>query len=222
MKILWEKYKEILVAFFFIAILVGMFLIAKKYLFEGINSNKDEVQEAILSQESKEKRLAGIPAYKEQILLISEEGKKMQVLLVKEKALNLIEKIESAAQEVDTDVSISIDENGSSESQTKKTVNSKKNDEKTIMDELPTDKYLQLKLVFQGDYKRIRNFLKKLETIGYMNDVVSLQIEKFDDNERAVSQGGFGSIPEKKEKADVTGGADRLKASANVVFYLQQ
>jgi F0F1-type ATP synthase membrane subunit b/b' len=197
MKNFLKKWREILTLGVFL-ILVGIFVYFLLIpVYKNIIIRRDQIQEELASQELQKKQLTEIPKIKQQYDWLKNEQEKLNVLLKKEDAVLLIEKLEKIANETNNKIKIEIVETKQldkksvaapteevSKTATKdtpaKAIKTKEVDT-TIIGNLPSKDYLEIKIGLVGDYNAMLAFLKKLEKMEYYNDIVSLQIKTYDE-----------------------------------------
>lgn len=225
MKELLAKYKEAIVITLFFALLGALVYFVVFGFLKNISVKGDNIQEEILIQEGKKKRLESIPAYREKAQEISAEKEKLNVFVSKENALALIKELEDMSQKTGVQININIDEKGNNAAPTK-SAPAKKDDkaEKTLVESLPNQNYLSLKMDIFGEYPKIMDFIQKMENMKYVNDMISLQINQAKEEEkeaapqREVFGNGNQAVVENTEVAPAKG---PLKATISAVFYLQ-
>lgn len=225
MKAFFAKYREIVAIIIYVAVVGTLAYFGVFELLKNISSKSDNIQEEILIQEGKKKRLDSIPAYREKAAEIARDKEKLDVFVSKENALALIEKLESISQEAGVTIEITIDERIDNAASAKKTSTKKEDVEKTLAENLPSQDYLSLEMDIYGEYPKIMNFVWKLENIKYVNDVISLQIEQEEKQEKdtASQKEVFGN---NNKPMDTPIGEDvqtrgPLHAVIKAAFYLQ-
>lgn len=197
-------------------------------LYRSINSERDNIQKEILLQQSKKDRIQKIPDYKKQTELILENKKQFDVFISEKSALNLIERIEAVAQKCGVEIKIEIAESKASvPAQKKKDSSDKKKEEekKTLIEELPADNYMSLKILTTGEFKGVYNFLRKMESMDYMSDVISFSIKNADEEEE---QKVVQTAPVVQNDAEVntveipaSEPKEKLESTIDMVFYYQ-
>jgi len=225
MKAFLAKYKEAIVVTLFFTLLGALVYFVVFGFLKNISVKGDNIQEEILIQEGKKKRLESIPAYREKAREISAEKEKLNVFTSKENALALIEELEAMSQKTGVQINISIDEKNNNATAAKNTP-AKKDDkaEKTLVENLPNQNYLSLKMDIFGEYPKIMDFVKKMENMRYMNDMISLQISQANDEEKEATpqREVFGNNNQVvTENMEVAAAKGPLKAIIGAVFYLQ-
>jgi F0F1-type ATP synthase membrane subunit b/b' len=246
MKNFLKKWRELLtlIVFFLTAGSFVYFLLMPIY--NNIVSRRDQIQEELASQELQEKKLSEIPKIKQQYDWLKNEENKLNVLLKKEDAVVLIEKLEKIAENTNNEIKIEVVENKQPDKKTTAAVATQddvespktntgikavkpKEEDKTILGNLPSKDYLEMKIILTGDYNSILRFLKNLEKMEYYNDVISFQFKLKNDLKIGSSfQSGvtpFSSSVETGSTADIEGSTDtgkKIEANFDTLFYLSK
>jgi len=226
MKNFFQKQREAIViaSFFAIVAILAYFVIFP--LLSNINSVEDKIQEEILKQEIVEQQIRDLPKLEEQYSFLLENEKNIDVLLDKNNAVVLIEKLEKLAQESGNKIEISVQEEQAQSAKLQTVqrnsagLEEKDGKTKTIKDKLPSADYMQIKVVLDGNYNSIVNFIKKLESFEYYSDIVGIQIgqnESFD--EKAMATDLFSSNDASGDKETENTNKEELEASLDIVFY---
>lgn len=228
MKEFWKKNNEAIMIVLFLVVLGVSINFVILPLYRSINSERDNIQKEILLQQSKKDRIQKIPDYKKQTELILENKKQFDVFISEKSALNLIERIEAVAQKCGVEIKIEIAESKASvPAQKKKDSSDKKKEEekKTLIEELPADNYMSLKILTTGEFKGVYNFLRKMESMDYMSDVISFSIKNADEEEE---QKVVQTAPVVQNDAEVntveipaSEPKEKLESTIDMVFYYQ-
>ena len=227
MKEFWKKNNETIMITVFLVVLGLLINFAILPLYRSINSERDNIQKEILLQQSKKDRIQKIPDYKKQTELILENKKQFDVFISEKSALSLIERIEAIAQKCGVEIKIEIAEKTAIAPTQKKKDSSdkkKKEEKKTLTEELPADNYMSLKILTTGDFKGVYSFLKKMESVDYMSDVVSFSIKNAKEEEQKAVQ----TTPVVQKDAEVKAievpvsePKEKLESTIDMVFYYQ-
>ncbi|NTV40810.1 MAG: hypothetical protein HGA61_00855 [Candidatus Moranbacteria bacterium] len=213
------------VIFFGIFFILGYFVIVP--LLAKVASIKNEIEEATNKQDIKKQRLSELPKLRQQYEEIKNQQGKIDVLLSKKQAVNLIEKIEKLAQETNNEVVISIQDD--LQKQAPVPVSAKPNSaEISLENSLPSKNYLKLKIDLIGDYENLVKFINNLETMEYYSDIIGISIRpsiegsfateaKNSDVLNPFSSGTY--LPKLTTSKKVAG---KLLASWEVVFYSKE
>ncbi len=188
MKSFWQKYKESIAIFFYLLIVSALIYFGIFFVIHKIDDRRNEIEETILLQKVKDGRLKSISRLKGQIEKMQSEQEKFSVLLDEKDVINLIETLESIAQQEGIKIDISVNQNQKLQQQkesknSKNNTNNSKNNntekkQKILTDDLSQVEYLSLDMNCQGRFQDIFVFMKRLENLKYINDVVSFKMTK--------------------------------------------
>lgn len=223
-----KKRREIfiLLAYAILISCLGYFVI--KPLIININTIRDDIQKESLIQEYKKIGISNLAKMKSQYEIIDENYDLANILLDKNNAIDLIEKLESLANRTENNIEISIAENQQQNVVKTSTQNKKGVVDNTdlILKSLPIKDYLQIKIDINGNYNSIIDFVDNLQKFEYYADVISLKIQK---NNEILSNSTQRNIFYKEndknnnsdniEKKSKEGG---VNASLDVVFYAKK
>lgn len=234
MKTIWQKYKEGIVVSIFLLAVGAVIYFAIIPLFEKIKDGRNKMEEERLSQEVRRRKLQSIPELKGQVEVISSQKELFNVLLDRNEAVGLIEMLETIAQQQGVSLDITVnqvqqdakkqqkkDSAVSGEDADTKGKNNKK--ERIIVDDLPDREYLSLNIKCKGTFGGIFAFLRKLEVLSYVNNVVSLEIKETEKNSSNLiqNQGLFNSSApnDNAVQPEDNDQAGDLEATMTVFFY---
>ncbi len=225
MKKFLKKQREfIAVTLFFLVLgVVGYFAVVP--LLKKITATKDAIEENKIKQEMKKQRLQELPKIAQQYDEVNRQQKKIDILLDKQQAVVLIERLEGLAQETNNKIQIVAQE----DPQSKKTAESKsKTAPKVIalIDTLPRKDYLKLKVTLTGDYNGVLKFIHSLESLEHYADIIELNIGQVvsDKQTASISKLGTDSVNPFDSQAGgqsdpAVVGSGQLEAVLTVVFY---
>ncbi|EKD46435.1 MAG: hypothetical protein ACD_67C00237G0002 [uncultured bacterium] len=220
MKKFFQKQREVTALLLYVGVIFATVYFAVIPLMEKINSTNDQIQEELTKQEIASQHINELPKLQKQYEVLKSGDDLAEVLLNKDKAVVLIEKLEKTAQETNNEIVIKVQEVVDTKKATAKT---KSTTENTLVGQLPSPEYLQLKIALNGSYGSIISFVKLLENFEYYNDVVEIRIDKGDGETQSFSNGVIESPFSLMEKGDTekntTIKKDVLDASLDVVFY---
>lgn len=227
MKKFFKKQREILTIFAYIGIIASLVCFVIFPLIGKINDVADRIQEESLNQEIAKQRLNEIPKMQQQYQMLEKDERLLDVLLDKNNAVPLIERLEKLAQDSQNKIAISVQEQSALvQKNTLKTNKKNAENEKLIIDSLPSAEYLQMKIVLTGNYDSIVKFLEHLENLDYYSDIIGLDMKKVEIENEAqevepeVSFGSRRAYPAKKENnAQII---EATRASVDVVFYTKK
>lgn len=207
-----KKQREILVIIVYVVFVIGLIYAVIFPLLSRISDSRDKIQEEQLRQESSKKHLDELPKFKEQYGMLKDVDLQTY-LLDKDNAVTLIEKLEALAAQSGNTITITVQDQDASKNVS---VKSKKDQDKALINDLPNDNYLQLKILLDGNFNSIGKFVKLLESFEYNCDIVDMDISVKKQNGSA-SSNLFSSNGEKPEEPKKTNG--QLEATLNTVFY---
>lgn len=213
---IWKKYKKYIIGIVIIMIIWALSIFCLVFLFKKINSKISEIQEKIISQENEKNRLAEIPKFQDQNDLIQQKESTIPALLSKDDAVTLIEKLESLATETNNQIDIQLINNVS---QTVKTPS--KNKDVSILGNLPSSNYLDMKIKLTGDYNSLVNFISKVENLDYYSDVVSVQVDIGDNSQPQSSVTPFSNSTNGSNNSNPPINQGGTVSSVEIVYYIQ-
>lgn len=164
-------------------------------LIAKINGLNDQIQEENLNQESVKLHIAQLPKIQQQYQALKNNMELENVLLEKEKAVPIIEKLEKMAENTNNEITIKVQESLVAEPVRKVTKKVADSTDSALVDGLPSPNYLEMKITLNGEYNSVVRFISMLERFEYYSDIISIQINK-------------SKISEKSEKP--FSGSDRL------------
>lgn len=227
MNIILEKKREIVLVVAFLVIIFVVVYLAIFPLMRKIESTNNEIQQEKIKQEIVRKNLEELPRIQEQYKKLQASNDLSEVLLNKDKAVVLIEKLEKLAQQTDNLISIEVQDTAVVDPK-KAAAKNKAATETILINELPSSEYLQLKIKLTGKYSSIVGFMKSLENFEYYCDIVGIQLskEKSDQSKSLQSVADFGvTSPFAQGSASKSAtkpgrvATDGLNASFDVFFY---
>lgn len=207
MKKFLKKQREILAVLMYILLISGLIYVVVLPLLSKINNIKDKIQEEQIKQESSKKHLEELPKIKEEYQMIEDVDLK-QYLLDRGNEVSLIEKLEALAARSGDKISIAVQDDKNKSVPAK----AKKGQESSIVTDLSSDKYLQLRITLAGDFNSIGRFVKSLETFEYYSDIIGMQIRS---NKSVTSN----ASPFSATKPEENKNSGELEAVLDSVFY---
>lgn len=225
MKNFFQKRREIIAicAYFGVVFVVVYFAIMP--LMKKIEEKNNEIQEEKINQEIVRKRMEELPGIQKQYEILKSSDDLSGILLDKNNAIVLIEKLEKVAEQTGNTISIEVQDAVAVDP--KKTASKGKvTSDNILVSELPSSDYLQLKIKLNGKYEAILNFIQSLENFEYYGDIIEIQITKDADKVKAQPMqqaADFGVANPFISNTDTTKIVkienDKLNASLSVVFY---
>ena len=228
MKNFFHKYRLYIsiAAYFTVAVVISYFGI--QTLVNMINDNANSYQKKLVDEDSRKKRLSDLPRLKEQYEMIGQEGKRTDLLLNKDATIDLIKHIEEIGSQTGNSVKIQIDEKLSNfgiEGDKKAIKKDPKKDKgELLLDQFSEFKYLDVKLMVEGKYNNIANFIKKLENIEYHSDIIVVSLKKPENSENINSSSGLFGVAAPSESGSQTENlrdSDLLDGNIEAIFYLK-
>lgn len=215
MEYFFKKYKVcVILAAYFIMILAFYFFVARPMIF-GIKNKNNEIQEKIIDQEIKKEKISDIPLMKEQIDMIEENEQKINVSLNKDSVVSLIERLEKISEETGNKIKIELFEEQLEKTPKKKADNK---NEKSLIEKLPSDKYIKMSIKLWGEYGSFLNFLGKLENMEYYSDAVSIKLAKGDSK----NSGGNPFLGSSSTSNNISPeDKNKIISTIEVVFYIE-
>lgn len=224
MKNFFQKQREIMAVLIFGVIIFALVYFVIFPLMGKIDAKKYQIQEAEMKSEIIKQQISELPRIQKQYETLMSDGDLNDVLLDKDMAVTLIEKLEKLAQRTGSDIVISVQEQVDPKKTT--TAKAKANAEVTILGELPSAEYLQLKIGITGKYESIVEFVKALEDFEYYCDIIGIQIDKYNEGTTKASPSAITnpfSSSEKNSTTKITKNSDdELVAFLDTVFYAKQ
>lgn len=186
---------------------------------------KNKIQEENLRQQGSRERLSELPKIRNQFSELEKNESSLDVLLDKNNAVVLIEKLEKIADDSGDKITISVQDQTTLKTPPVTAQNSKDN---ALVNALPSKNYLQLRIALTGDFNSINKFVKSLESFEYYCDIIGMQIKTSDttssnlptvaDNSGMLDPfAGSGKTNAVKSTSSSTG--NNLSAILDVVFY---
>ena len=223
-----KKYREG-IAILIYAVLVGcvVYFVVMPLKAE-ITNRRDGLQEEISNKEGKQKKILEIPKIKDQYVTVKNESKDMDVLLKRDDAVILMERLEKLAEETGNEIKIGVldnDPNGKISAAAKSKVKSDKNKEpaKTIVDQIPTDTdLLEIKISLVGNFNDIVKFIDRLENMEYYSDIIGIEIKKNDTKTTVESPLAVPDPFAAKQTGQKAADPNKLIGELDTVFYLKK
>lgn len=227
MKKFFQKQRNILVILIFICIIGSLLYFVIFPLLLRIKNVQDQIQEEELKQEIQQQQLNNLPKMQEQYKFLQKNKQMVDVLFDKNNAVVLIEKLEKLAQDSGNVIKISVQE-----PQQQKTIpTATKNKtaipvEKTLVEKLPSQDYLQMKIELSGKYNTVVDFINRLENFEYYCDIIAIQIGQEKNNSNSFSNSGTLNYfePNSKEEAEKRAALNKenIIAGLDIVFYTKK
>lgn len=229
MKKFFQKQRETMAIFVYFVAIMAVVCFVSMPLLGGINKVRDQIQEEILKQEIIRQQLGELPKIQEQYEMLIKKESVVDVLFDKNNAVTLIEKLEGLAQSGNNKIEISVQDKPKStqENKSSQSLSKKKDTEKELVEYLPSQDYLQMKITITGSYNSIVDFIKKLESFEYYCDITSIQIKQAESDNKQVADIGVANPFDSNhamENQEVVENIEDKKITADfdVVFYTKK
>lgn len=218
-----RKQREIVAIIAYVAVIFLLVYFVVLLLIEKINEANYQIQEEGMKQEIARQHINDLPKIQKQYEELENSIDLTDVLLDENEAVALIERLEKTAKETENNIEIEVQ---AQNDQKKSPAKTKAGAEVLLVDELPTQDYLQLKITLDGRYDSIVDFVRKIENFEYYCDITEVQINRSDDVSSARS-GSEATNPfsfsVKKDEKDIAKDKNGpLSSSLIVVFYKKQ
>lgn len=216
MKIFWKKYREIIVVLAYILLLGLLFNFAIRPLLAGISQNIEKMQKETIDQERRLGKIKEASGLEKQSERIKKEAENMRVLAERDRIVALLEMIEKIAEETGNEIEIKTND--------EKAVGTEKGG-KDLIAQLPTDKFIKMKITVSGKYANFANFVRKIESMKYWADIISLRIAASEPDspiDKPSSSPFQKSVPDSASKKEKNAASAGVIAEVESVFYLDE
>ncbi|MDD5463552.1 MAG: hypothetical protein PHP62_00165 [Candidatus Moranbacteria bacterium] len=223
MKNFLNKQREIIAILAYVAVVVGIIYFAIFPLLGRIRSINDEIQQETMKQESVKLHIEQLPKIQKQYEALQASGDLMDVLLNKDKAVVLIERLEKLADNTGNEITIAVQQDTAPVKKTQAKAATTAAVEDTLVANLPSTDYLEMKISLNGSYNSIIEFIDLLEKFEYYADIIEIKINKEEANVSTTNSATVGmfsrpvSVTSKQPETPSKKG--ELTASLGVVFY---
>lgn len=173
---IWNKFKIyiiIILALVLVSFVVWMVAIP---LLQMIKNQTSEIQKKSIEQQDKQQRLGEIGTLKKQHDFLMSEKENMKLFVTRETAVEAIELIERISKETENEIIIDISDSFDQAKNLKKAPGSS-GDKKSIVYNLPKKEYIKMDIRLMGSYEALFNFLKKVESMKYLGDIISISTQ---------------------------------------------
>ncbi|HAS00283.1 MAG: hypothetical protein US57_C0002G0023 [Candidatus Moranbacteria bacterium GW2011_GWC2_37_73] len=223
MKNFLHKQREIIAILAYVAVVVGIIYFAIFPLLGRISNINDEIQQEAMKQESVKLHIEQLPKIQKQYEALQASGDLMDVLLNKDKAVVLIERLEKLADSTGNEITIAVQQDTAPIKKTQTKTATTAAVEDTLVANLPSTDYLEMKISLNGSYNSIIEFIDLLEKFEYYADIIEIKINKEEANASTANSATVGmfsrssSVASKQSETPLKKG--ELAASLGVVFY---
>lgn len=216
MKIFWKKFRKGIILLGGALFLAGLFYAVIKPLFASIHEKTEKIQEDIVNQERRVTKMQEVSAMAKKAESIIKESEKMEVFAKRNQVVALLEMLEKIAEETGNEIEIEMKDDKEAKAA---------GVGQDLLAQLPTDKYISMRITVTGKYDSIANFIKKMENMRYWADVISLRISATEDSSQNQKSNvsPFQRAIEKEEKnAEQLTVKRKVRAIIGAVFYLDE
>ncbi len=224
MKNFFKKQREIIIILAYAGIFAGLVYLVILPLLARINSVNDQIQEESMKQEVVRQQLGELPKLQEQYDVLGKDADLVNVLLDKNNAVVLIERLEKIAQDSNNKITISV-KNAPVEQKSMSTTASTTASNVTLKNSLPSSDYLEMDITLDGSYNTIMNFVDSLESLEYYADIVGIRIVQKTASSKSLEYGVANlSVLNSKNNTVISDSAASgdLEASLDAVFYTKK
>lgn len=223
MKNFFQKQREAVAILAYVGIIFGLVYLVILPLMARIDGMNNQIQEEAMKREIVKQHIGELPKIQKQYEILQDGGDLNDVLLDKNKAVVLIERLEKMAEENGSTIAIEVQDASDS-----KKVDAVKG---VLMSDLPSTDFLKFKITLSGKYASVVGFIESLESFEYYADITAIQISHAEiKNTTASSQGSMnvgslnpfalGATTDTTKTVKVE--SDLLTASLDTVFYVKQ
>jgi hypothetical protein len=223
----WKEYKEYIVTvtlFCFGFGLVWFVIIPQQTLLKQQLSIKEEVA---TRYEIREKSIEKLPSFQVQRSRIEEKELQLNRVISRDSIVDLIKIIEGLEDKTHTIITIDAKEDKPVVINKSTTKTQKSDEEKTLVELLPSSEHLKISLTVKGKYQDIVWLLQKLESMYYLTDIVSFSLanQSVDTTTPKIRTDIFSTLPSPENQSNDAESAtpknDReIEAVFDVVVYV--
>lgn len=179
MKNIWRKYKTGIISIGYCVVAACLFYFIFSPYKNKVESQADKIQETALENQIFEKKTSKLSQMKTKYNDYQNNKDKMGKFLKDGEEVNLIKRLEALGEETQNKVVLNILEKN--EKISKDAVASSPKSaakEGNILKDAPSQNFLSLEINLEGSYQNLIDFLKKMESMNYYADVISLDLTK--------------------------------------------
>lgn len=222
MKKFFQKQREVIVILVYIGVIAMLICFVILPLITRISSTKDQIQEEYVKQEINQQQISELPKIEEQYNVLQSNGKLIDVLLDKNDAVPLIEKLEKLAQDSNNKISISIQDT-KDQKNAAITISGNIDTTSDLVKNLPSADYLQMQITLTGNYNAVVQFVHSLESFEYYCDIVAIQIKQKEEDNNTAEMSMINPFNSKLPTSiNKISNLNNKEASLAVVFYTKK
>jgi len=179
MKEIWKNHKlAIIAAGYCLAVFLALFFLVSPFI-GRIKEKADNIQRKKIDNEISKERIEKIPQMEEIDKLIQSKSDELDVMLDSEDEVEFIEDLEGIAEATGNKMAIKINDlEKASDVKAKKNSSEKKNEKKTIKENLSYDSYISMEISLEGNYQEMLDFVRKLENFNSYVNIISIELKK--------------------------------------------
>lgn len=221
MKKIFQKQREIIIIFAYIVAVTMLVYFVVLPLLSKIEEANNQIQEESMKQEIIKQQLGELPKIQQQYDALQENEGSVDILLDKDNAVTLIEKLETLADNCGDKIEISVQNSQLQKNIVVATI--KTSTEDTLINALPSTDYLQMQIVLTGNYNEAIDFIRKLESMEYYSDITGIKIKQ---NEQTIDVGVANPFSSNSttdvQKISDKSNLENIETTLNVVFYTKK
>lgn len=208
----YKKYSTHIVLSVLLLAMVGIFWFGIVPLKQVVYDKMRSTQEFYARQENQRKQVAQLPELKAQYDAVLQNEQLFDFLIPESGVVDFVKTLEGLADQTHVEMSITSQDNGQITELKKKPAKpataAGKNDPDAssggdtskkkvidILDDIPYDKYLRLRVEVKGQYEDIVAFLRKMETLPVGLDVIHIEMRKGEAEQSVGRAAGSGANP---------------------------
>ncbi len=175
-----KNQRELVVLALFFVVIGGLGYFVIMPLLKSITLVRDGIQEEAIKQDIRRQKLNELPKIREQFAKINNQQNKIDILLSKDQAVVLIERLEKLSQDTGNTIVISI--NDGLQQAANPALAKAGSATANLVESLPSNDYLKLTISLTGDYDGLFKFISGLETFEYYGDIIGINISHSTDS----------------------------------------
>ena len=189
MREILKKHKLfVITAGYCLVVFLIMFFLAGFFI-KKIDEKANSIQRKKIDNEINRERIRKIPQMEEMDKLIESKNEEINAILDPDGEVEFIESLESLAEATGNKMNIKVDDSNQFDTKPKKAAGNKKDDKKTIKENLSYDKYISMEIDLEGSYQGMLDFIYRLENFKYYVNILSIDLKKETKVEKSISAG---------------------------------
>ncbi|MFC1644928.1 hypothetical protein ACFL08_02790 [Patescibacteria group bacterium] len=205
----FKKNKHYIWMITFLIVIILLASLVVPYFLKKINETSNRTQEIVVENENNLDILTELPSIRMEFNETQGKLGELREFFSEDKMVSLAESLEAIALATDNNIEISVIPSA------KPGKSAKKIDEKMVeLLKLEEGEYLKININLQGSYEGLIKYLQGLKGVKYHNEVVSMNMESFDENKDV----SVGTLYEKRFLPKVQSIASEENVEKAVVF----